>query len=254
MNDDASPASGNRWEPSDQPAHAASPAGSPPEPVAEPAARARLADPSEGRGGGRRRCRAARGRSRWLRRGPSATAGRQRTTKGGSTSRAGRPASSGDGRRHPRRRCRRWLSVGLRTGGAGDEGADSDLRRNRRLRTRDRCSRRPRPPSAGDRAPAAPRSTAAVRLAAVALLAEPAAGHVLVGRRRRHPRPVAGWATGLSGRPADRPGRRRPAARPGAADGPGPGAGARLRPGPARPHPPAGRLHVVQPDARPHRH
>ena len=40
MNDDASPASGNRWEPSDQPAHAASPAGSPLEPVAEPAARA----------------------------------------------------------------------------------------------------------------------------------------------------------------------------------------------------------------------
>ena len=51
-------------------------------------------------------------------------------------------------------------------------------------------------------------------------------------------------------RAADRPGRLRPAARPGAADGADPAGGAGLRAGRAGPAPPAGRLHVVQPDAR----
>ena len=50
--------------------------------------------------------------------------------------------------------------------------------------------------------------------------------------------------------PADRPGLRRPAARPGAADGPDPVRRAGLRPGRARPPAPARRLLVVQPDAR----
>ena len=54
-------------------------------------------------------------------------------------------------------------------------------------------------------------------------------------------------------RSADRPDSLGPAARAGAADGAGAASRARLRPGPARPDPPAGRLHVVQPDARPHR-
>ena len=54
-------------------------------------------------------------------------------------------------------------------------------------------------------------------------------------------------------RPADRSVRVDAAAGPGAADGAAPGAGARVRPGPAGPDPPAGRLHLVQPDARPHR-
>ena len=65
------------------------------------------------------------------------------------------------------------------------------------------------------------------------------------------------WAAGSTGADLARPATGLvglgPAARPGAADGAGAASRAGLRPGPARPPPPAGRLHVVQPDARPRR-
>ena len=87
----------------------------------------------------------------------------------------------------------------------------------------------------------------------VRAVAEPAAGHLLVGRRRRHPRPRRLGDRADLARPADRTGRLRAAARPGRADGPRAASRGGVRPGPARPPAPAGRLHVVQPDARPHR-
>ena len=90
------------------------------------------------------------------------------------------------------------------------------------------------------------------------------------GRRRRGRRPgvvVALWLSGgaLDGlprrrrpddraRPAVRPDRLLPAAHPGAADGENPVAGGHLGTGRAGPATPAGRLHLLPPDARAHRH
>ena len=74
-----------------------------------------------------------------------------------------------------------------------------------------------------------------------------------LGRRRQRPGPHRLGHRPHGARPADRPGRRGPAADPGAADGPDPDGRAGLRPGRAGPPAPAGRVHVVQPDGRPHR-
>ena len=72
------------------------------------------------------------------------------------------------------------------------------------------------------------------------------------GRRRRHGAGRLGRRPDLA-RPPHRPARLRPAARAGAAHGPDPGRRAGGRPGPARPLAPAGRVHLLHPDARPHR-
>ena len=65
---------------------------------------------------------------------------------------------------------------------------------------------------------------------------------------------LGGWADRPDlARPADRPGRLRPAAGAGAADGPGPVLERAFGQDRLARHAPAGRLHLVQPDARPHR-
>ena len=72
-------------------------------------------------------------------------------------------------------------------------------------------------------------------------------GRPLAGRGRSHRRALRRRGAHLA-RAGDRPGRLGPAARPGAADGADPAGRAQRRPGRAGPVPPAGRLHVVQPD------
>ena len=76
--------------------------------------------------------------------------------------------------------------------------APQDSTGNRQLRTHDRPSPDGRRPSAAHDRARRRRLDAGVRVGAVvAALARPAAGHLLVGRRRRRP-DLAGWATGLT--------------------------------------------------------
>ena len=84
-------------------------------------------------------------------------------------------------------------------------------------------------------------------------VARPAAGHLLVDRRRRDPDLAGRTDRADLARPPHRPGRLGAAARAGPADGPDARAGEGLRPGPAGRAAPARRLHVVQPDGRPRR-
>ena len=81
-------------------------------------------------------------------------------------------------------------------------------------------------------------------------LAGAARGDGPVGEGRRHPGPHLGLRRPDVDRPAHRPDRVGAAAHPGVPHGARAVGRAGLGPGRARPHPPPGRLHVVQPDAR----
>ena len=165
--------------------------------------------------------------------------------------RAGRRTASCPPPRHGRRRRRlRHARPDRTTTAARGRPASSRAAR---------CDRRSRPPGAGAgrsarRVPPGPRSTPHVRLAAGAglwlslLLVSywwAAAGGITDLGRLGHRAHLA--------RPAHRPGRVRPAAGAGAADGPAAGARGRLRPGPARAPAPGRRVHLVHPDAGAHR-
>ena len=176
----------------------------------------------------------------------------------GRRSRAYRPASTRDGR-GPQGGPGGGPVMGQPPDGGqvpdmpGQDDGAAGRRRNGQLRTHDRprYRRRPRRPR---RAPAGPRSTARCgslpgRCSGSGCCSSPTGGWPTAACARGFAGGAAvlalGQLTGLVGQ--------RAAAGPGAAHGPDPGARAGLRPGRPGPPAPAGRLHQLQPDARPHR-